>query len=280
MKTSLKKTLTFFQKNYFFLILLSSFFFIGFFSFWKTFFAKPTYIYAKVQISQGLWWTQTNRSPVFFIKNLKTGLEEKNFLGETIAQVLSVRYYPLNDFNLNNPNQHDIYLLIKLKVNKSKTNHYNFKRSNIAVGSPVDFEFPQIQFSGTIIDLSETPFKDNLVEKIIYLEKPYGYSWEADQIKINDYYFDGQEKVFQIIDKNVSNNINSFNIGRFLTNNFFVNPEDISDYKLIKIKAKIKLKKEKNYFIFGEEQIIKPGGTLNIETNNFYFQDYLITNLE
>lgn len=269
-----------FQKNYFFLVLLFSFFFIGFFSFFKIFFAKPTYIYTKVQISQGLWWTQTNRSPVFFIKNLKAGLEEKNFLGETIAQVLSVRYYPLNNLNLDNLNQHNIYLLIKLKVNKSKTNHYNFKRSNIAVGSPVDFEFPQIQFSGTIIDLSETPFKDNLVEKTIYLEKPYGYLWEADQIKINDYYFDGQEKVFQIIDKNVSNNTNSFNIERFSKDNFFINPENISDYKLIKIKAKIKLKKEKDYFIFGEEEIIKPGETLNIETNNFYFQNYLITNLE
>lgn len=263
------------EKNYLLLTIFLTIFFVGFFSFFKTFFVKPTYIYAKVQIGQGLWWAATSKPPIFFVKNLKKGFKEKNFAGQTIAEILSVRYYPSTT-----PSQYNIYLLLKLKANKTSLNQYNFKRSNIGIGSPVDFEFPQIQFSGTIIDLSETPFKDNFVEKTIYLEKPYGYLWEADQIKINDYYFDGQEKVFQIIDKNVINNTNSFNIERFSKDNFFINPENIDNYKLIKIKAKIKLKKEKNYFIFGEEQIIKSGEILNIETNNFYFQDYLITNLE
>ena len=65
-----------------------------------------------------------------------------------------------------------------------KTGKYNFKRSTIGVGAPIDFEFPNVQFSGTIMTISEKPLIEKYVEKTIYMTKKYAYLWEYDAIHI------------------------------------------------------------------------------------------------
>lgn len=268
---SLKKLLKFLTDNYFLAIFFASVAFVGFVSVYKLFFVKPTYVYAKVKVGQGLWWASTQKPSMWFIDGLKKAKEEYDLLGQPQAQILSVRYYPWLY-----QNQYDVYLTLKLKVSKlGKTGKYNFKRSSIAVGSPVDFEFPQAQFSGTIIELSEKPIKEDYQEKIVYLSKPYSYPWEYDGIKIGDKYFDGEEVVVEVLDK--SSGESTSVIAPYKS---IINPTLSQTRRDIFVKLKIKVKKDRNNFIFGEEQIIAPGKTINLATENFQFTDYLIAGVE
>lgn len=266
----LKKLYRFLIDNYFLSIFFASIVFVFFVSIYKLFFVKPTYIYVKVKMGQGLWWAATQKPPLWFIKSLKKGMKEKDLTGKPIAEILSLRYYPYWGTS-----QYDVYILLRLKVTKMGSAKYNFKRSTIGVGGPVDFEFPNAQFSGTIIDLSNKPIEDKFIEKIIILTKKNANLLEYETIKIGDSYFDGKEKVFQILEKKAIDT-------QTLTSDIFGNYPDISPEikKYIFIKAKIKVKETNGKLLFGEEQLIIPGKTINITTDNFQFQDYLVAKIE
>ncbi|MEK7110163.1 MAG: hypothetical protein AAB876_02985, partial [Patescibacteria group bacterium] len=150
-----------------------------------------------------------------------------------------------------------------------------FARSTIGVGAPVDFEFPSSQFSGTIIDLSIKPIKDKYIDKIVYLSKPFAYSWEYEAIKIGDKFFDGEENVIEILDKSSGEefSINSSYKG-VIDQSFSQTRRDV----MIKIKIKGKISDGK--FVFGNDQIISPGKTVYLSTDNFSFTDYLVSKVE
>jgi len=272
MKKYFKKILKFFINNYFLSIFFACIAFVALVSIYKLFFVKPTYVYVKVKVGQGLWWASTQKPPAWFIdsfKNLKKD-QEKDLTGKPIAEVLSIRYYPWWGSN-----QYDVYLLMKLKVTKMGSGKYNFKRSAIGVGAPVDFEFPKVQFSGTIIELSEKPIKENYQEKTIIITKRNANPWEYDSIKVGDFYFDGQEKVVEILEKNAKNT-------QTLISDALGNYPDIApeQRKYIFVKLKIKGKIKDNKFVFAEEQIITPGKTINLATQDFQFQDYIVAKVE
>mgnify|MGYP001038291288 CR=1 FL=1 len=268
---TIKKIIRFLIKNYFLSIFFACIAFVALVSIYKLFFVKPTYVYVKVKVGQGLWWASTQKPPAWFIdsfKNLKKS-QEKDLTGKPIAEVLSIRYYPWWGSN-----QYDIYLLMKLRVTKMRSGKYNFKRSAIGVGSPVDFEFPKIQFSGTIIKISDKPIKENLITKKITIVKKWAFPWEGEKIIIGDKYFDGEEIVFEVLDKKIENAQESYNLSGLYY------PVESERKKHITIKAKIKVKEKNGQFIFGEEQVIAYGKTINIATENFQFNDYIITQLE
>ncbi|GIW63855.1 MAG: hypothetical protein KatS3mg091_657 [Patescibacteria group bacterium] len=161
----LKKIWKFLVDNYFISIFIACIGFVAVVSVYKLFFVKPTYVYAKVKVGQGLWWASTQKPSSWYLEAfqnvIKTKESENDLSGNPQSQILSMRYYPTYI-----QNQYDVYLIMKLKVSKlGKTGKYNFKRSSIGVSSPVDFEFPSVQFSGTIIDISEKPIKDKLSRK-------------------------------------------------------------------------------------------------------------------
>lgn len=268
---SLKKILRFLKENYFISIFFACIFFVGMVSFYKIFISKPTYIYAKVKMGQGLWWANTAKPSIWFVNSLKKGMVEKGLAGDTIAQILSVRYYPFWGSG-----QYDVYLTVKLKVSgNKKTGKYNFQRSTIGVGAPIDLEFPESQVSGTITGLSEKPRKYNYVEKTVYLTKRNAYPWEYDAINIGDSYFDGEEKTVEIIAKTATdtNSISADFFGNY-------NSSTIEGRKYIMVKAKIKGLMVNNQFVFGEDQIVSIGRSLNISTPSFIFQDYVVGKIE
>src|SRR3990167_8185822 len=153
MKKFFKKLWNFTVTNYFISIFIACIAFVGVVSIYKLFFVKPTFVYAKVKVGQGLWWATTQKPNLWFVKNIKKGDAQTDFVGELTAEILSVHYYPTVS-----PNQYDVYLTMKLKVSgNKKTGKYNFNRSTIGVGAPIDLEFPSTQFSGTITDLSVKP---------------------------------------------------------------------------------------------------------------------------
>jgi hypothetical protein len=164
---------------------------------------------------------------------------------------------------------------MKLKVTKMGSGKYNFKRSAIGVGAPVDFEFPKVQFSGTITALSEKPIKESYQEKIIYISKPFAYPWEYEAIKIGDKYFDGQENVVEILDKQTSDEVSVLiPYKSVISQNFSQTRQQI----IIKLKLKGQIKD--NQFVFAEEQIITSGKTIYLTTQNFQFQDFVIFKIE
>jgi len=259
--------------NYFLAIFFAAIAFVGFVSIYRLFFVKPTYVYVKVRVGQGLWWASTQKPSIWFIEGLKQAQKEpeKELTGQPAAKILSIRYYPWWGSN-----QYDVYVTMRLRVTRlGKTGKYNFKRSAIGVAAPVDFEFPSIQFSGTILQISEKPIKETLTEKIVYLNKSYAYPWEFDAIKIGDRYFDGQENVVEILDKYVGDITQVF-----VPVKSIIEQETLQSRRNITIKLKIKGKQEKNNFIFGEEQVVALGKPLNISTDNFQFQDYVVTKID
>jgi len=278
MKKIFKKIIRFLIDNYFLSIFFACIAFVALISIYRLFFVKPIYVYAKVKVGQGLWWASTQKPSIWFVKNFKKGDQELDLTGRPIAQILSVRYYPVSVLSQYVYNQYDIYLLMKLKVSKMGSGKYNFKRSAIGVGAPVDFEFPKVQFSGTIIELSEKPIEEKYQEKTIYLLKPFAYPWEYEAIKIGDKYFDGQENVVEILDKQIdeSNYVSPI----FKSQNNYLNLESGQKIFNLQVKLKIKGQIKDNQFVFGEEQIITSGKTIYLTTQNFQFQDFLIINLE
>lgn len=272
-KSFLKKLWRFLVDNYFLAIFFASIAFVGVVSIYKLFFVKPTYVYVKVKVGQGLWWASTQKPSIWFVEGLKQAQKEaeKELTGQPAAKILSIRYYPSYIAN-----QYDVYLIMRLKVTRlGKTGKYNFKRSAIGVASPVDFEFPSIQFSGTVLQISEKPIQETLTEKIIYLNKTYAYPWEFDGIKIGDRYFDGEENVVEILDKYVGDTAQVL-----VPFKSIIEQETPQSRRNVTVKLKIKGKQEKNNFIFGEEQVVALGKPLNLSTDNFQFQDYVVTKIE
>lgn len=272
-----KKLLRFALNNYLISIFIACILFVGFVSAFKLFFTKPTYVYARVKVGQGLWWASTQRPSWWFVQAIKPGIAQKDLVGKPIAQILTVRYYPWYSSG-----QYDVYVDLKLKVTANKrTGEYSFNRSTIGTGSPIDLEFPSTQFSGTITKLNSTLFDEKYVTKTITLTKQYAYPWEYDQIKVGDSYFDGKDTVFTVLDKSQTD-----------TNQYLptesssgypqsvVNSSQTIARKYVTVKAEIKVKKLDNQLIFGEEQIIAPGKTISISTPNFTFSDFIVSQIQ
>lgn len=251
----MKKLLHFIKKNYYLLALAFLIFFVSAVSLYKISIVKPTYIYAKVKLGQGLWWASTAEPPLWLVNSLSKKANNSDI------KIEKINYYPYYISGTNaqiinqNNDQYKVYITLKLKVTTNKTaDVFYFNRSVIAIGSPIDLAFPNVQVSGVVIDYSKQPIIDSLTDKVIFLTKSNPDDWEYEAIKIGDYYFDGKNKVFEILDKEILDN------GNALT-----------------IKAKIKLKMINGQFVFGEDRIVTVGKNINIFTNNFSFYGYLVS---
>lgn len=260
------------KQNYFVTVIALCVLFVGVVSIYKLFIAKPTYVYVKVKVGQGLWWANTQRPNTWFVEAIKQAKEEVDLTSRPVAKILGVRYY-----RYWGGGQYDTYVSAKIRVSRlGKTGQYNFKRSTIGVGTPIDFEFPNVQFSGTIMRISEKPIVEKYVERTIYMTKKYSYLWEYDAMPVGDTYFDGKDIVFTLLEKQLSN-----------TNEVIkpdteglINTQQIEQRKYIIAKAKIKVKEENDQFLFTEEQIITQGGGIFVSTPRFTYNDYVVARVE
>jgi hypothetical protein len=244
---------------------------VGIFLAYRLFISKPYFVYIKVKVGQGLWWAATSKPPIWYMESFKKGDRAKDLVGKTSAQILSKRYYRWYGYD-----QFDVYLTMLLKVGfNKKTGEYTFDRSVLSVGTPVGIQFPRVDISGTVIALSRKPFEDKLVEKTVYLTKKFAYPWEYDAIKIGDFTFDGEDKIFEVLDKDFTDTV-------VLSQDTFGNSgADITENnRYISVKARIKGKVTGGQFILGEDQLVVPGRNLNISTSGFVFDNYIVSKLE
>lgn len=266
----IKKLLKLILRNYFVSIVILAVLFVGLFSAARIFFSDSYYVYARVKVSQGLWWAATQKPSIWYVESIKSGLTEQSSSGKVLAEILNVRYYPSRDAT-----QYDVYLDTKLRVSRLKNGKYNFKRMSVAVSAPIEFEFPTLLVSGTIIAFSEKPFEDTLVEKIIYLERKNALPWEYDIIRVGTEYFDGSDIVFKVLDKSADDTVTAEDdtYGNY--------PSLTSRRKYIRVKASIKVRtKNDGTYVYGEEQVIRPGSRLTLSTSDLTFIDYDVSKLE
>ena len=96
----------------------------------KAVFTDNTYVYAKIKVSQGLWWANTARPSLWIANSIKKGDKEQGLGGNPLVEVQTVRYYPISSQNaIYQEPQYDVYLTVKMKVQYNKnTDSYSFKR--------------------------------------------------------------------------------------------------------------------------------------------------------
>jgi len=269
--SKLKSALIFFKKNYFLFIIVGCVGFVGVVAFYKLFISKPTYVYAKIKVGQGLWWASTQKPSLWFIKAIQQAKEQKDLTGKPLVTLISTTYYPYYGSS-----QYDVYITVKLKVSViGKTGTYSFNRETIGVSSPIDLEFPNVQFSGTIIEISNTPIYEVTETKIVYLYKKNVNPWEYDQIQIGDFLSNGKENIFKVLakERGETNDVLLSDLGKQIN-------WDTEPYRYVKIKAIIKVKKEDGNYVFGEEAVVSPGRGLSLVLNNLTLNDYTIIKIE
>lgn len=265
---NLKKILNFAKKNYLFSFFSTLIILVSFISFFKILFPSSiSYVYAKVKVS---------RVDFSYAKGLQKGNREYDLLRRPIAEIIGLRYY-----NSMGTNTFDIYLTLKLKTSLNKrTKRYVFKRLPLAVGAIIPLEFPTYQIAGLVTGISQKKPQEKYIEKIITLQKSGAYQKDSpyvfNNIKIGDRYFDGTDYVFEVLEKKLNKSVWA------VTNNLNaeVYERTVDTTQHIIVKAKVKLKEKYGRLIFAEEQIVTPGSTMSLVTDNSVFWDYSIINIE
>ena len=171
--------------------------------------------------------------------------------------------------------QFDVYIVLRLEAEKNEKLHtYTYKREPLTIASPLDLEFPSAFVSSTVIAISSEPFEEKYVEKTITLSKNFAYTWEYDSITMGDTFFDGVETVVEILDKSAIPT-------SYLSQDPYNYYTGVAEQRRnIKVKMKMKLKEAGSGLLFGEEQGVKVGRTMNIATKNFYFNEYVVEKIE
>lgn len=262
--------LKFIVAHYLIFIIIGCVGFVGVISVYKLFIKKPTYIYVKVKVGQGYWWATTQRPNIWFVRAIQDAKEEKDLSGKVVVKVMEVSYYPIYGSS-----QFDVYMTLRLLVTKSGSDSYNFKRETIGVGSPIDLQFPTVQFSGTITNLESKPIQTNLIDKTVYLTKKYSYPWEYDEIKIGDYFHNNNEKVLEILDKakGDTNEVIFDDQGKLSTTK-------TEEYNYIILKINVKVQEIDKNYIFAEEILLSPMRGFDFITNKYIFNGFTIHKIE
>lgn len=169
-----------------------------------------------------------------------------------------------------------LHRLWKVKVTKiGSTGKYNFKRSTIGVGSPIDLEFSTVQFSGTIIQLSTKPIQDHYVKRTVILEKKNAFPWEYDAIQIGDRYFNGKTNTLEIVSKQATD---TYTITSDAYGNCLVGNNELRRY--IRVKVTLQGQMVNNQFVYAEDQVVIPGRDMTFGASNFVLNNYTIVVVE
>lgn len=273
-KKQIKKAIILFRKNFFLAIFITTVVFVGAIAIFKYSTSKSTFYYAKVQINYPA--SYISKPDLWIKKSLSLQAKQRNLLGSTDAEILNVRYYPNIDGIT-----YSIYITVKLRGNFNKTTgNYTYQRSQIGVGSPITFNFSSSQVIGTVVDLNPNSFNDMYVKKIIYLVNRGAYYKDAPDVYysliIGDKYFDGTNYTFEVLDKGLEKSL--FPVLNNFTGQVVEGETDTSQN--IVVKAKVLLLKSNGSYIFGGNQTLRVGSTFQFSTENFNFNNFIISRIE
>ena len=167
-------------------------------------------------------------------------------------------------------------MILKLKVSKTEGGEkYEYDRSTIGIGSPIDIELNTVQFSGVIIELSDKPITDHYVEKTITVAKKNAYPWEYESIIVGDSFSNGQIQTLQIISKQA---MDTYTLGSDTYGNYPYQPDELKRYIVVKMKMKGQI--VNGQFVYAGDQAIMPGRVLPVATPNYVFSDFMVEKVE
>lgn len=259
------------KTDYFITAIVVIIFLVGLIAAYKIVNAEDEYIYARIKISQGLWWANTAKPSIWMVDAIQKGDVATTITGKPKIEVLAVRRYPWWDSD-----EHLVYITARMKVSKNeKRGTYTYDRSTIGVGSPIDLEFPDVQVSGTIIELSEKPIKHHAEMREVTIVKKWAEPWEYEGIRVGDIYNNGEENVFEILDKKIT-----YAQAEYLPKTGYNYPAYSEPKVHITVTANMLIHPEGKKLIFGEEQVLRLGKRLNFATNSYTFADYFVTHIE
>lgn len=212
--------------------------------------------------------------PVFQANSLSVGDVEKNPSGELIAQIERIETYSTQispassiitrDISVNK----DVFVNVKIltKVN-SRTGDFEYKNKPVKVGSQIEFRFNTGFISGKVVsfgNINEIEPEEKLITLVLYNQ----WSWFADSLKTDDVILDedgDKEKIIAVISKTV--------------NPTQVDPGQVGKVDII-LKAKIKVQKFGDEFIFRRDERIAVGETISFTTGGTRVQDALIQKIQ
>ena len=269
----IKKVILFAKTNYILTIFLFIILLAGVLVLLKVVTGEKETIYVKVKVSQGLWWASTQRPAIWMADALEKGSKELTLNGETRAEILEVRKYPLGVPGLVNE-QYEIFLVTKLNTTfNEKQDSYIYNRSPIAVGEPIDFEFESVHVSGTVTDFSQVPFTTEYTEKTVELVKYWAYPSEYDAVQVGEKYFDGQDNVIEIIDKRYDPVYEQYS---GFGNNYAIETEKRIN---MVVTAKIKVQSKNNMYLFREDFPVQVGKKISLQTPSYFFDQFTIISI-
>jgi hypothetical protein len=257
------------------LLVVITILFVALVSFLKTASTPKKTVYAKVKVSQGFWWASTSKPELWFAKGIRKGDTEKSLLGQDIAKVINVTHYPYISPERGFEDKYDIYLTVELAASyEGSSKEAVFKRSPLSIGSPIELSFPSSLVTGTIIDLSTTPLDNSFVEKTVVLTKRFAFPWEYEAIVIGDTYENGDEVVFEVLNKSQRQTsvISSDTFGN-------LNQQTNEATRYITILARVRASYKDGMLIFGEERLLSPGNILPVATSNLVYDNYVISEI-
>jgi len=234
--------------------------------------AKPKYFYAKALVMVN---KERQKPDLSYVKLIKKGDKIKDFMGNTVVEVLSARYYPSEP--INKSNTYDFALILKLKNDNLKQFSYSFNKTEVKVGSTLSLNFPKILTYGEIFDVKGEPFDDKYEDKIVYFFRYEGNSVNNfnlyENIRIGDYYFDGEDETIEILDKTL------MDIEHYAGNINYYNSRS-ENLKHIVIKVRMKLLKDDGDLIYGKNTIVERNKIVEFITKGSVFEWFVVGKIE
>lgn len=263
-----RKLFSLVKKYYILIFILLILLFIGSIAGYRLFFQQQTYVYVKIKVSQGLWWAVTAKPSIWYVESIYKGDSSYDMFGNKKIEIVDKKIFLSAE-----KNEYDIFLTLRMLVNGNKnTQTYTFNRDVLAVGTPLEIQFPKENITGTIIAVQNTPFTNHMIEKTVYLYKRYAYPWEYDAIHRGSSLFDGQKNIVTVLDKSMQETTST-------TFDFYGN-STVENRAYITIKAKMKVKQVGTMYVLGEEILLQPGRIVNISLSDFALQNYIVGKIE
>lgn len=256
------------KRNFIITIIVLVLFVVGIIVFFKLITGKKETVYARVKVSQGLWWANTLKPSYWMVSSVKDGDTEINLTGKPVVEVLEVRSYPVNYIP---SGQYDTYLDLKMYVDKNNsTGDYMYKRSPLKIGSAVDFQLTKVTISGTVIELSAKPLSYVREKKIISLKKREMKLSDYESIQMGESYFDGEETILKVLDKNYSDSY-----ANYMGINFPIETEKPID---IDLTLEIVLRNQNGVYFYNDTPM-KIGRYLYLETARNVLDNYTLMDI-
>jgi len=233
------------------------------------FLREGEWIEIKVYSGPGNWWWVTPPPPYWLAQAINVGDKEYDSWGRVAAEILEVKVYPTAAQNreTSGASDRDISLKVKLKATRTKSGGINFKRKPLEVGMPITLDVGKVMITGSVTWI-EGQTEPEKIERIIEVKGYRRFPWEVEAIKIGDKMTDGNEIIAEILDKKdeLAEMVVTTDAG-----NVFLRREPTR--RDITVKFRVKGTEENGEFIFREEQVVKAGKRIFIQTQNYDFSE-------